>query len=187
MLDTHLCMHLRRSLATCAFITCAALALPITAQSQNTVEVGALAPDFAFTTVAGAEHRLGDFRGRPVMLWFYASWCPTCQVGTRVVAEEVERSKLPGLQIIQLQLYRNLGYPGPSAEDFARQFAGSADRSSSWLWGEASLVASYTFDPLGYPDIYFLIDKDGILRTVDAAPHVTIDKIRAFARGARRG
>ena len=40
---------------------------------------------------------------------------------------------------------------------------------------------SHTYDPWGYPDVYFLIDKDGILQAVDLTPHVTMRKILAFA------
>ena len=157
------------------------------AQIQTAAKVGALAPDIAFTTVDGSEYQLSDFRGRPVMLWFYASWCPTCQVGTIAVAGIVDQLKLAGVQIIQLQLYKNLGYPGPTAEEFARQYASSVPRSPNWLWGDASLVASYTYDPQGYPDIYFLIGRDGIVREIAPAPHVTIDKILAFAQAASSG
>jgi thiol-disulfide isomerase/thioredoxin len=157
------------------------------AQIQTAAKVGELAPDIAFTTVDGAEHRLSEFQGRPVMLWFYASWCPTCQVGTMAVAGIVDQLKLAGVQIIQLQLYKNLGYPGPTVEEFATQYASSVPRSSNWLWGDASLVASYTYDPQGYPDIYFLIDENGTLRAMDFAPHVTMDKILKFAQAANRG
>ena len=159
----------------------------VRAQIQTAAKVGALAPDIAFTTVDGSEYQLSDFRGRPVMLWFYASWCPTCQVGTIAVAGIVDQLKLAGVQIIQLQLYKNLGYPGPTAEEFARQYASSVPRSPNWLWGDASLVASYTYDPQGYPDIYFLIGRDGIVREIAPAPHVTIDKILAFAQAASSG
>ncbi len=155
------------------------------AQIQTAAKVGALAPDIAFTTVDGSEYQLSDFRGRPVMLWFYASWCPTCQIGTKAVAGVIDQLKLAEVQIIQLQLYKNLGYPGPTAEEFARQYASSVPRSPNWLWGDASLVASYTYDPQGYPDIYFLIDENGTLQAIDFAPHVTMDKILDFARRAK--
>ncbi len=157
------------------------------AQIQTAAKVGRLAPDIAFTTVDGAEYRLSEFQGRPVMLWFYASWCPTCQVGTRAVAEIVDQLKLARVQIIQLQLYKNLGYPGPTAKEFATQYASSVPRSSNWLWGDASLVASFTYDPQGYPEIYFLIDEYGTLQAKDFAPHVTMDKVLEFAQAARRG
>ncbi len=156
------------------------------AQIQSAAKVGALAPHIAFTTVDGSEYQLSDFRGRPVMLWFYASWCPTCQVGTMAVAGIVDQLNLAGVQIIQLQLYKNLGYPGPTAKEFATQYASSVPRSSNWLWGDASLVASFTYDPQGYPDIYFLIDENGTIRAMEFAPHVTMDKILEFAQAANR-
>ena len=115
------------------------------------------------------------------MLWLFATWCPTCVAGTIAVAAEFERLKQAGIQILQLKLYNNVGYPGPSVEAFAERHASSIAPSPSWLWGDASKQGSYTYDPRGYPDIYFLIDKDGIIRAIEPAPHVTMDKILAFA------
>lgn len=155
------------------------------AQSLEPVKIGGPAPDVAFTTTDGTERWLAEFRGQPMMLWFYASWCPTCQVGTVAVAEKIDELKQAGVQIIQLQLYDNLGYPGPSIEDFAKRYAGSVTPSSNWLWGQASLEASFTYDPQGYPDIYFLIDRDGIVRAIEPAPNVTMNKILAFARNVQ--
>jgi thiol-disulfide isomerase/thioredoxin len=36
------------------------------------------APDFSLTALDGASYRLSDLRGRPVVLNFWASWCPAC-------------------------------------------------------------------------------------------------------------
>ena len=151
------------------------------AQTPAAVKIGAPAPDMAFTTMDGTQRRLSEFRGRPVMLWLFATWCPTCVYGTIAVAEKFDRIQQAGIQIIQLKLYNNLGYPGPSVEDFARRHAGSIPPSPDWLWGDASQEGSFTYDPRGYPDVYFLIDKDGVLQAVDVAPHATMDIILAFA------
>lgn len=159
----------------------ATLGSAASAQTPAVVKIGAPAPDMAFTTLRGTERRLSEFRGRPVMLWLFATWCPTCVYGTIAVAEKFDRIQQAGIQIIQLKLYDNLGYPGPSVEEFAKRHAGSIPPSPDWLWGDASQEGSFTYDPRGHPDIYFLIDKDGVLQAIDVAPHATMDIILAFA------
>ena len=156
------------------------LVLPRTSAAE--VRLGARAPELTFTAVDGGPHRLSEFHGKPVMLWFFASWCPSCQAGTEAIARAFPQFEQAGLQIVQLRLYQNLGEPGPSAAEFARAFVRPAYASSHWLWGEASQEASYTFDPRGYPDVYFLIDRDGIIREISGGPNTAIDQILFFAR-----
>jgi len=41
---------------------------------------GKTAPDFALKDLAGREHKLSDYRGKKVMLVFWATWCPPCKM-----------------------------------------------------------------------------------------------------------
>lgn len=42
-------------------------------------EIGNTAPDFALKTLEGKSVKLSDFRGKPVYLNFWTSWCPACK------------------------------------------------------------------------------------------------------------
>lgn len=56
-------------------------------------QVGKLAPDFEISDFDGARHRLSDFRGKPVYLNFWATWCVPCQVELPDMYELLQRHK----------------------------------------------------------------------------------------------
>jgi thiol-disulfide isomerase/thioredoxin len=41
---------------------------------------GKEAPEFTVTDLAGKEYKLSDYRGKDVMLVFWATWCPPCRM-----------------------------------------------------------------------------------------------------------
>jgi len=41
---------------------------------------GKTAPDFTLTDLEGKEHKLSDYRGKDVMLVFWGTWCPPCEM-----------------------------------------------------------------------------------------------------------
>jgi peroxiredoxin len=50
------------------------------------LEAGNLAPDFTLETLDGKTVRLSDYRGKTILLNFWATWCPPC------------RSEMPDMQ-----------------------------------------------------------------------------------------
>jgi len=145
---------------------------------KTEVARGKPAPEAVFTAIDGREIRLSEFKGKKVMFWFLATWCPSCITGAQVLAQN--NDELRNLTIIALETYGNAGYRGPSIEEFAKQSAPDTLSAQNWLWGNASREATNVFNPTNFPDVYFLIDEDGIIRAIDGAPSATINKIIQF-------
>ncbi len=66
---------------------------------RSKARVGHLAPDFELTGVDGNVVRLSQFRGRAVVLTFFASWCHPCQEELPVL-EQVQREEGNRLAVV---------------------------------------------------------------------------------------
>jgi peroxiredoxin len=66
------------------------------------LRVGARAPDFTLRTPTGRRVALRDFRGKVVLLEFFATWCPHCAAVAprlRTLAESLPRSRYAFLSV----------------------------------------------------------------------------------------
>lgn len=57
-------------------------------QPSSGISRGDIPPDFSITTIDGKQYTLSEFRNeRPVLLYFWASWCPYCRQDLSIVKE----------------------------------------------------------------------------------------------------
>lgn len=132
-------------------LTC--LAGPAAADSN--VRVGNAAPDFRIDRVDGQKISLRDFRGRPVFLNFFATWCPPCKL------------ELPSI-IAQYQTYGHhvvfLGVDEQESPEAVLAFAKDMGMRYDLGIDQGNVAAAYLVQAI--PTSVF-IDKTGIVRAVN--------------------
>jgi thiol-disulfide isomerase/thioredoxin len=144
------------------------------------------APDGSFTTTQGATDTIASLHGQPTLLWFVTTWCSSCQAGTQAMSAEIPTLAARHVRVVELELYGDLGQPGPAIGDFARQLAGSRLHDPDWTFGTASPALTQAYDPDRYLDIYYLIDAAGRIAYANSSPAATMSQLlSAAARVAR--
>lgn len=111
------------------------------------------APDFVLTSFDGQRIQLSDYRGRIVVLNFWATWCPPCRVEAPVLQRAAERLDAEGVTILgidvwdeqaaAIQFLNETGITYPNAEDATR-------------------LIPVEFGVTGLPET-FVIDRRGVL------------------------
>lgn len=64
-------------------------------------EIGKMVPDFSFTAKDGKTYTLADFKGRGILIHFWASWCAPC---VTEFPELIEYARKNRLTVIALSL-----------------------------------------------------------------------------------
>ncbi|GEM_PF-999427 len=124
--------------------------------------------DVAFTLFDGTETTLGAFRGKPVVIGFWASWCATC-VAEMADLAEVEREVRDRVTFIGLAV---------EDPDRAAAEAVAARSGVEYLLGEDPDGSIYTsFGGIGMPTTVFL-DADGRVLEVHSGTF-SADDLRA--------
>lgn len=115
---------------------------------------GATAPDFVLKSVAGKNYRLSEYRGQVVLVSFWASWCGECRSQLEELAGLYQRYEGSGLEMLAINLDRDLGTASDAARAIKAGFPTLHDVGGAV--GELYAVDRMPF--------VVLIDQDGIVR-----------------------
>jgi thiol-disulfide isomerase/thioredoxin len=124
-------------------------------RQEAAVEIGLPAPKFKLTDLKGQEVSLDQFKGKVVMLDFWATWCNPCQM-TMPVIEKLEKE----YSDIMVVLAINLQEPKDAVQEYVNR---QAIISRVLLDEAGSVGATYGTDSI---PMQFLIDKNGIVRHI---------------------
>lgn len=148
-----------------------ALALRYAAGQQRVAQPDAAAPDFTLETLEGAALALSELRGRPVLLNFWATWCPPC------------RDEAPALQAVherygdRLQV---LGIDQKEGRDAVDGFRRRFGLTYTLLLDSTGAVAE-RYGVRALPESW-LVDAAGVARFHHAGPMTFEDVQQAFRR-----
>ena len=133
-----------------------------------TLDAGQAAPDFDLPTDGGGRVRLADFKGRPLVLYFYPKDdTPGCTKEAQGFAEAYPEFQAAGIRVLGIskdstashdQFKAKYDLPFPLASDEA---GGVVEAYGSWV--EKSM---YGKNYMGIDRSTFLIDGQGTLRRV---------------------
>ena len=113
---------------------------------------GQAAPDFDLQTLDGKNTKLSDFRGKAVLLNFWATWCGPCKIEMPWFVELQKQYGPQGLQIVGVAM------DDSSTEDIAK-FVKEMDVNYPILLGKESVGQSY--GGVGVLPTTFFINRDG--------------------------
>ena len=117
--------------------------------------IGKLAPDFTWTGPDGNAVRLSDYRGKSVLINFWATWCPPCKAEMPEIEAYWKENKDKGIVILAVNV-------GDESESTIRGFMQSNKLTFQALNDTAGQIGS-SYRVGGIPASYF-IDPQGIVR-----------------------
>lgn len=133
----------------------------------NPVPVGSEAPDFEATTPSGKKVKLSDFRGKVVLLDFWATWCGPCQASMPGLESIYQQIKNKGVIVLSLNTWDEK----PAFLDWVKQNSGTkyhfkfvrdlAEGDHAAI--RKNSVAKRLYNVIGIPTLY-VIDKTGKIK-----------------------
>ncbi|MDR0706508.1 MAG: redoxin domain-containing protein [Treponema sp.] len=134
-------------------------AVPVFADKPT---VGKPAPDFVFTADAplGRLRKLSDYRGKPVALHFWATWCGPCIRELPLIADltESKADELTVLAVNCAEMDRTVS-SFLSKRNIRLNLVMDTDRKISRLYNINAIPQT------------FMIDKDGVIRSVQVGSY----------------
>ncbi|MGG0791088.1 MULTISPECIES: TlpA disulfide reductase family protein [Bacillaceae] len=119
------------------------------------LEIGAKAPDFSLKTLDGKQVELSDYKGKKVMLNFWATWCPPCK---KEMPDMEKYAQQAGDDVVVLAVNIDPENDVQAfVEDNGITFTIPLDSQS------AKNPVNERYKILSIPTTYF-IDKEGIIR-----------------------
>jgi thiol-disulfide isomerase/thioredoxin len=134
--------------------------------------VGKPAPDWTLKDPSGVEHRLADYRGKVLVVDFWATWCHWCKLGMPDLQRLQEKYKGKGVEVIGIAVWEsgdpvkymkdnNLDYTLLKGSDELPSLYGIQGIPRLVVIGRDGTIVHDTtgYDPQAFDDLSAVVDK----------------------------
>jgi peroxiredoxin len=130
--------------------------------------VGAAAPDFGSLDLSGKKVGLSDFRGHPLLLTFWATWCTACRDEMPALQSLRDRYRAGGFEVLAVN------YRETSTDRMRQYLAGLNVNLESVVDPDGAIASAYGVD-IGLPVNVVLDRSHGVARIlIGEAPTATV-------------
>lgn len=136
------------------------------------IEKGDMAPDFTLTNLEGETTKLSDFRGKKILLNFWASWCGPCRAEMPDMQKYYEEYS-DSVEIVAVNV-RDTERNDQNVIDFVEEYGAAFPV----LLDEGSVVSNI-FSAHQLPTSY-LIDSNGVIQNKVIGPLNYESMVREF-------
>lgn len=109
------------------------------------------APDFTLLDLDGETHHLADYRGKVVIVNFWATWCPPCRAEMPSMQRAWEKLRNQGVVMLGIDVGEDEETVFQFLADYPVEFPLLLDRDSRVVdaWGVRGLPTTFVVDPEG--------------------------------------
>ena len=137
---------------------------------ETGIETGNIAPDFTLADVNNNNRSLSDYKGKLVLLQFWASWCSFCKIENPELVALLDDYKEKGFEVIGISLDTKKSNWLDGIEHENLNFVNLSD-----LKGFESPIAS-TYAISSIPQM-FLINEEGVIILITHKASDVADKV----------
>ena len=135
--------------------------LPSASNITQGIQVGSTAPNFQLQSLDGKTVSLNDFRDKPVMLTFWATWCPFCRSELPIIQKEYNELQNKGFIVLTVDIIDSR--PAETTSNLASFMKTNNYSFPVLLDNKMQVTKDYN---VKQTPTSFLIGKDGVVREV---------------------
>ncbi len=129
------------------------LILALCSACTRSNQSGAAAPNFTLKDLSGKTVKLSDFKGKPVLIEFWATWCPPCRLSVPGIEKLHKTYSSKGLVVLGISLDQD-------DWDSVKAFADKNGVTYTVLKGDDDVMAKYQVRTI---PMMIVMNKEGMI------------------------